>query len=233
MPGNRTRYFRSDLSSRLLIINFSILVSLLVALLTATCGVRERPSISVWGDSLTAQAEPALAAAGVHVHAMLGLAPCDFLATYDALLAAEKPTVVVFAFAGNIGSPCMAGTRTSRQLVARYHDTLSRMVGAAINRHIQVILMLPLVMSPRRAPKFALLGLPELGQMECSLAATAPLWASCNAGVRTALSPAGVFTSSVDGHVARLADGVHLTPYGAGLWAKAVEAVAGGNSATG
>ena len=104
---------------------------------------QHRKVIMVVGDSLVAQATAALEAQStdtveVKVAARLGTAPCDWTGgDFEAALAADHPSVVVFAFAGNAGSArsCIGyGTPYAYSLAAllqNYEDSLTQLANEA------------------------------------------------------------------------------------------------------
>jgi hypothetical protein len=181
---------------------------------------------SVWGDSLTFLALPALLQRGAKVHALGGTAPCDWLPQFSAGLVADRPSRVLLAFVGNVGTPCMHGVTTAAALATRYRRDLGAMVAIATRHRIPVTLIVPPYMDPNRAFYLDLLGAPQLGQMECAYAATDPSWLRCDTHARDALAIDGKFAGSFGDTQVRTPDGVHLTPYGARLYAVAILAAA-------
>lgn len=126
------------------------------------------PVVDVYGDSLTVQAAPALAALGraaglsVHVVAYYGLAPCD-LAPEVRRGIARRPAALVLAFSGNNLTSCMQ--RAGRPLSGvAYDDTYEHDLGALVSvaqaRDVPVVLVAPPVFpvakdDPPRAPLIA------------------------------------------------------------------------------
>ena len=85
--------------------------------------------VSVWGDSLTVNAQSALETRGATVHAKGGTAPCDWLPGFEQTLVADHPSHVELAFVGNVSKPCMGQIRTTTQLEMHDPDLLIRTSG--------------------------------------------------------------------------------------------------------
>jgi hypothetical protein len=101
------------------------------------------------------------------------------------------------------------------------------MAGYAIRKKVAVRFIVPPFMSPTRDPIWRLVGAPEIGAAECSLAATAKVQARCDFGARDALAVNGQYAASIGGKPVRAADGVHLAaPEGTRLYAQAIIASA-------
>lgn len=173
----------------------------------------------VLGDSLTVEAlNNGNLPSDSHVHARGGTAPCDWQPSFRSLFDGDaRPAVVVFAFVGNTGTPCMAGTTSSAVLGARYRSALADMAGYAIRLGSRVRFLVPPAMSPDRPSLFWAAGDPAIGQAECALASTAPQQSACSTAAYDALTPGGVYNPAV-----RATDGVHLNAEGDRLYGGAI-----------
>ena len=110
-----------------------------------------RSKISVWGDSLTVQAAPALEDEGrarnvdVVVHAYFGLAPCDVI---RAALSDIRSGIdaLVLAFSGNNLTPCMSPHSVRLQgseYFAAYRRDMSTLASAARAHHVPTVIVGP------------------------------------------------------------------------------------------
>lgn len=176
--------------------------------------------VSVWGDSLTLEAEPALRAAGAQVHAYGGTSPCDWLPGFERSIEAERPTVVLLEFVGNHASDCMSGVGDEEDLIARYRSDLAEMLTVAAAHHSKVRFVVPPLPSPAELSSAFPRGNPAIGTMECQLAAAQPGGARCDTHARDLLSPQGIFTDTVGRKLVRAPDGVHLVGDGIRLYAE-------------
>lgn len=199
-----------------------IVVGALLAAAAIGSSQSSSKTVSVWGDSLTVDAQSALRLHGASVHARGGTAPCDWLPGFEKTLVADHPSHVLLAFVGNIGTPCMAGVHSNAELAARYRTDYTKIIAIAVRHRVPVTLVVPPYMDPKRFFYLSYFGAPELTTMECGLAATLTDWVNCDTTARNNLAVDGHYSYRVNGRIARRVDGVHLTPYGGGLYASGI-----------
>jgi lysophospholipase L1-like esterase len=199
-----------------------VIAALLAAVALGGASKPSKGSVSVWGDSLTVEARSPLVAAGAKVHAVGGTAPCDWSGSFESRLSKDNPSQVMLAFVGNYGSPCMAGTRTDAQRAELYRVALARMASIAIRHKVTVTFIVPPYMAPNRAFYLLPFGAPEITRMECALAATDPRWLRCDTHARDALAVNGGYAAARGDTPLRTDDGIHLTAYGARLYARGI-----------
>ncbi len=200
-----------------------VVVGVLIA--AAALGAKSPPAkadVSVWGDSLTVQAQSDLEAGGAKVHAFGGTSPCDWANGFESELVADHPSHIMLAFVGNYGTACMTGPTTDAGRAARYRVELSKMAAIAIQHQVTVTFVVPPYMAPNRPYYLEPFGSPDIGQMECALAATQPRWLTCDTHARDAVAVDGRYAASRGDTPLRTADGIHLTPYGARLYARGI-----------
>jgi hypothetical protein len=214
-----------------------IFLSTAFGLLTASCAngstrlaaqpAPARPAVHqvvlVVGDSLVAQASADLRAATnsgveVRVSAQLGSAPCDWYGRrFEAALAADRPTVVIFAFTGNAGSApnCVnsAMAYPLAELLANYRANLVAMADRAENIGAQVVYSAPPARNPlvpapppiptatslRNGPTkfYGFQGVSQLRSFYANLARTAGRhWRFSDAAAQ-AVSPGFVYTRTL------------------------------------
>lgn len=188
--------------------------------------------VVIYGDSLTVESEPALSrlahASSLHVvfRAFGGTALCDWTAQAARDRLALHPSSVVLAFTGNTAS-CVS------------HDYLSLGVPGAIANYRRALVAMrkiyptesmTVVLSPamQNLPNgwFPFNGSPALNAMYRQTASQLHL--SADSAADELLTPDHVFawmrplTSGGASVLVRLSDGVHLTPAGATLYARAL-----------
>ena len=194
------------------------------ASLTKAAVKQPRKVILVVGDSLIAQSTAALEAQStdkieVKVAARLGTAPCDWTGgAFDAALAADHPSIVVFAFAGNAGAArsCIGyGIPKAYSLAAllqNYQDSLTQLANDANNSGATVIFSdppgrNPAVPAPPAVPTaqerlhlsayYGFQGVPQIRSMYADLANTSGgTWHLSDAGA-LAVSPNFHYTATL------------------------------------
>ena len=183
-----------------------------------------RKVILVVGDSLIAQSTAALEAQSsdtveVKVAARLGTAPCDWTGgAFDAALAADHPSVVVFAFAGNAGSArsCIGygipQPYSLSELLQNYQDSLTQLANDADAEGATVVFSdppgrNPAVPAPPAMPTaqerahlnayYGFQGVPEIRSLYAALAGTSGgAWHLSDAGA-LAVSPNFNYTATL------------------------------------
>lgn len=172
----------------------------LVALVLATgFGARAGAAprrVTIYGDSLTVEAEPYLARIAAEqkvaltVEAYPGTAPCDYLPVLRADLATRPPDVVVLAFSGNSFVTCMLDASgnpiTGAAIVAKYRADVEAAVDAAHVARRPIVLVSPPVARGRESEW------RELDAIYRRLAATRPGTHYLDAGGD--IAPHGRFT---------------------------------------
>lgn len=109
--------------------------------------------VTIYGDSLTVQAEPYLDQVASRLRVDLtaraapGTAPCDYLSVLRDDLASSPPDVVVFAFSGNSFITCMRDASgnplTGNALLTKYRDDVVAAVADATRARRPIVLASP------------------------------------------------------------------------------------------
>ncbi|MGF7236576.1 MAG: hypothetical protein ACQSGP_16685 [Frankia sp.] len=199
-----------------------VVVAVLIAAAAIGAKSPAKSGVSVWGDSLTVLAQSDLEASGAKVHAFGGTSPCDWASGFESELVADHPSQIMLAFVGNYGTRCMAGPTTDAGRAARYRVELSARAAIAIRHQVTVSFIVPPYMAPNRPFYLEPFGSPEIGKMECALATTQPQWLRCDVHARDALAIDGRYAARRGDTPLRTGDGIHLTPYGARLYARGI-----------
>ena len=194
---------------------------LLAACLPDPATVVQGRKITVFGDSLTLQAEPHMSKFGVSTHATGGSAPCDWLSTFAGIVQQEQPTHVVLAFTGNHLTPCMQGRADTLQEMNDSYFYDLYLLASSTSAKISFVVppyTRPNIDYPNTIfTNYAWHGDPSIGDTECYLASFAPSHARCDPQARDELAQNWGF---------RLDDGVHLNTIGAELYGNGLIAAA-------
>lgn len=176
--------------------------------------------VALYGDSLAVQAQDALSlrVPKLYRHTFGGTALCDWLPSMRTDLAREHPKVVMLAFGGNGWTPCtqpQGKMLTGSALIANYATAARTAIYLVRSTGATVVLVRPPVGDDRWQ---------QINALDSKMFING--W-SLQPGAWTLdggklVAPHQRFVWQVDGHRVRTPDGVHLTPYGAALYAQAI-----------
>ncbi len=182
----------------------------------------------VAGDSLVVQAATtttgnptaygvrASTVEGVALKGYSGAAPCDYKSFIASDYNQYRPGKVSLAFSGNNMSPCMARA-TGTAYLGKYHDDLAWLTNFLTAKGVKVIYSAPVCQKPGGTWAN---GSPELRAMEAGLASRFRAQ-----GKHVAYSDSAALTICPGWNFVgayRVADGLHLSPLGAQIYAAAL-----------
>jgi lysophospholipase L1-like esterase len=176
--------------------------------------------VAFYGDSLAVQAQDwlKLRVPTLYLHVRSGSALCDWLPSMRTDLAREHPRVVLLAFAGNGWTPCtrpQGKALAGSALVANYATAARAAISLARASGATVVLVRPPVASDQ-VQKLNMVGSKTVIN---GWTLQPGAW-TLDGGKLVA--PHQRFVWQVGDYRVRTPDGVHLTPYGAALYAQAI-----------
>lgn len=126
----------------------TIVLLLLGSVTVLTACEPARPTIRVYGDSLTWEADGYLhfigdSRFGLSVTSMGGTALCDHSSTIIAEAERDRPAMVILAFTGNAMTSCMSGATTEDAIAAKYRRDATAVIERLSALNVRVALVTP------------------------------------------------------------------------------------------
>ncbi|MGQ0824197.1 MAG: SGNH/GDSL hydrolase family protein [Actinomycetota bacterium] len=125
-----------------------VVMAVVLTSIVAGCGDDDPDVVAIYGDSLSAEAQPYLemlaGASGRELEPgfFWGTAPCDWVDDIEQRTPRDEPVAIVMAFAGNNVTPCTDGA-TGTALADQYERDVRRGAVAATSAGAHVVLVGP------------------------------------------------------------------------------------------